>query len=354
MRVCVCTYCTCESFGSVLQSIGLKRALSELGVNSVIAVDYMPPAFVNKPVFGGSIGRTVVRLHDRMIEKKRKTAFDRSNAFIRRHLDVVYSPESKDIFAGVEAYDLYIAGSDQIWNPDICDPVFFLDFVSEGEKKISYAASMGKTEISTQTKSKIERYLSSFRAISVREEACKQALKELTDREIGVHIDPVFLRPAEEWRELESPYEIRVPYILLFTIYWDPCLNEKVRALHKRTGLPVIVLSAHLNKCFGNSRIYDAGPAEFLWLIDHAAFVVTSSFHAAAFSLIFQKRVAAVCNPASPSRLQNLFDKLEAPMVGIDSLDDRNVIFDEQKIQNRILEEKQAAMDYLRKVTGQK
>ena len=351
MKACVCTYCTWESLGSVLQSVGLKRTLSELDIKSVIPMERPMPVFLNKPVLGGSVSRTVVRLHDRAISKKRKTAFERANAFISCNLDVVYYPESKEIFSGEELFDLYLAGSDQIWNPDILNPVFFLDFVPKNGIKVSYAASMGKTEIHAGTDSIIKGYLSSFREISVREEACKIALRDLTNKEIKVHIDPVFLRSSKEWREFEAPYDIRTPYILLYTIYWDAHLNEKVRALHKRTGLPVMVLSGHLNRCFGNRRIYDAGPAEFLWLIDHADYVITSSFHAAAFSLIFQKRVSAICNPASPSRLQNLFEKLEAPFIEIDRLDDPNVVVDRQRIQNRVMEEKCSAMEYLRKVT---
>ena len=349
MNAYVLTYCTWESYGSVLQSVALKRTLNDLGVSSKIVLRDLAPEFHNKPLFGGSLSRTMVRIHDRLIQKDRKLAFYRGDAFIRDHLDVVCGSESEAIFKGEKQADLYLAGSDQIWNPDICDPDFFLDFVPEGKKRISYAASMGKTRIPPESKKKIQQYINRFDAISVREGACRDALSELTEKDIYVHIDPTFLRQPEEWRELEHAYPIDHPYILLYAIFWDKSLNQKVEELHNRTGLSVYVISGHMNKCYANRRIFDAGPAEFLWLIDHAEMVITSSFHAVAFSILFQKYFSAVLNPSAPSRIQNLCNRLDIPILKIDDLYNYRLKNDGELISRRILQEKKAAIDYLLK-----
>lgn len=348
MKAFISTFCTWESYGSVIQSLGLKKTLEELGVSSQIILREPKPVFVQKPILSASLGRTIVHAHDRLIQSKRKLAFDRGNAFIQEYLDLVYWPESRDALEGRQIADLYLAGSDQVWNPVLCNPDFFLDFVPKGKKKISYSASMGTTEIPAASRESIRDWLQCFDRISVREDACKEVLSQLVDREISVNIDPSFLRAAEEWRKRERPYGLEKPYILLYAIYWDPALNSQVRRLHQRTGLPVIVLSGHLNKCFATERIYDAGPAEFIWLIDHADYVVTSSFHAVALSILFQKRFSAALNPASPSRIQNLCSRLHIPMLRIEELDsaDRETSFAETE--SRILEERERGIEYLR------
>lgn len=348
MEAFVFTYCTWGSFGSVLQSVGLKAALSELGVSSEIVINEPRPVFRDKPILSGGIRRAPSRVFDRIIRAERRASFERGSAFIAENLDVRYLPESGDVFEGRVTADVYIAGSDQIWNPEICDPAFFLDLVPEGKRRISYAASMGNTRIPERNREKISNSLKRFDSISVREAACKAVLRELTDTEIEVNIDPVFLMSEERWKKLEKPCGIDRPYILLYAIYWDPALNKEVRKLQRRTGLPVLTLAGHLNRCCGSRRIYNAGPAEFLWLIDHAEYVVTSSFHAAAMSAIFGKRCAPVVNPASPSRITNLYELLGLPMTGISELDAPVTGGDTEAVHMRIAEERARGMDYLK------
>ena len=242
-------------------------------------------------------------------------------------------------------YDVYLSGSDQVWNPDICSPLFFLEFAKES-KRISYAASMGKTELSPEKEKLIQEKLVPFERVSVREQECAEVLQKLTDKDISVHIDPTFLIDIEEWRCLEKSYKVKGPYILLYMLYWNDDCKKQVKKLKKKTGLPVYAICSELSRVYADKRLYDVGVEEFIWLIDHAEYVVTSSFHGVALSTIFEKRFSAVINPAIPSRIEHILRLLGLPRVRIDELD-KTDLFDYETVNVKIKKERQRSVEYL-------
>jgi hypothetical protein len=250
-----------------------------------------------------------------------------------------------------DAQTCYLAGSDQIWNPNKCDKHFFLEFVRSG-KCISYAASMGKTEIPPENLDNFRKLMQRLDRISVREAQCKEVLQPLTDKPIDVHIDPTFLLDTQVWRQYEQEYPIRGPYILLYMIYWDPACKAQIRELKQRTGLPVYAVCSALSRVYADKRLFDVGVEEFLWLVDHAEYVITSSFHGAALSTIFNKKFAAVINPATPSRIRNLLQTLGIPEVPIRELDGPER-FDYTAIQKRMAQERSKGLLYLKEAINQ-
>ena len=131
-------------------------------------------------------------------------------------------------------------------------------------------------------------------------------------------------------------------------IYWHPSCKNQIKELKKKTGLPVYAISSGLSRVYADKYLFDVGVEEFLWLVDHAEYVVTSSFHGAALSTIFNKKFAAVINPASPSRLENLLTALSLPLVDIADLAE-TTRFDYQTVNRRIREEKEKSIHYLKK-----
>ena len=319
-KVKILTYCCWTSFGSILQSFALSDTLNKLGYNNTIwlenwnrvIVKYKPKNMKDllKQIYGFSKNRRIHSSH-----QKRQD-------FILQHMDVEYFPDYESF--GEKAREnrdaVYLAGSDQIWNPDRFNPLFFLDFVEEG-KRISYAASMGNTRLEKEKAEQIKKWFASFEHISVRERECANALRGLTEQEIKVHIDPTFLIDAETWRSIEKPYKVKEPYILLYMLYWDNSLKSKIVSLKKRTGLPVYAVCPYVSRVYADRCLYNVGVEEFLWLIDHAEYVVTSSFHGVALSIQFNKRFSAVVNSKTPSRIDNLLEVLSVSNVDIDDLD---------------------------------
>ena len=340
----IVTYCTCSSIGSVLQSFALKKVLLCMGYESKILMGHknsksrnvFRPKQLCKNIFKVVFG------------KKINAAIRKRNDFIAEHIDVVPFNDYQALtdMAWNDEAQYYLAGSDQIWNPLQCDPVFFLDF-AKNKKCISYAASMGSTVIPEEKKEDFIRLLDNFDLISVRESECSDVIAELTGKSSYVHIDPTFLIRAEDWRSYEAPYNINEPYILLYMIYWDEALKKKVKDLSKRTGLKVYTIKNGLSRAYGDKILYDVGIDEFLWLVDHAEYVITSSFHGVAMSAVFNKKFSAIINPAAPSRIENLLRVLSIPHVDIQNLDSFDD-FDYLTINQRIDEERIKSIQYLR------
>lgn len=164
-------------------------------------------------------------------------------------------------------YSIFLSGSDQIWNPLLCDPVFFLDFVKEG-KCISYAASMGNTHMSAEASEKITNMLKKYSRISVREQACLEALQGLVDTPISVNIDPTFLVNTSDWRHLETKYPLSEPYILLYILYWDDKYRQQIQELKRNTGLRTVAIVNQLPHIFADQYLFDVGLKNFCgWLI---------------------------------------------------------------------------------------
>ncbi len=336
----IVTFCTETSIGSILQSFGLNKALSTLGIESSIIVEPKKQN-IKKKVSIKQLARNMMRS---LVNRKIECAYSKRKAFINSNLDIKYYDDS--IASADNSESIYIAGSDQIWNPGRIVPLFFLDFVKKG-KCISYAASMGNTELSDENKEFYSQKLRGFDFISVREQECFDALAPLTDKDISVNIDPTFLMSADDWRIYEKPYKTANKYILLYMLYWNNDCKSLIQQLKKNTGLPVYAICHDVSRVYADKYLYDVGVEEFLWLFDNAEYIVTSSFHGVAFSTIFNKKFSAIINPSSPSRIENLLNTLSVPKAKINELDKFN--FDYAKTNNKIKHEKEKSMEYLRK-----
>ena len=347
-EVRVVTYCTWRSLGSIMQTLGLKKALAELDAHSSVWLrddnDQYRMARIR------SVKGLLRRIYEYMIASKRKSAYRKRVNFIHANVDTEPYADYDELVgkAATDRADLFLAGSDQIWHPDLCDPVFFLD-LPVTKKRISYAASMGKTVIEPDKLESFERLLRNFDTVSVREQECADIIGGLVDREVEVHVDPTFLLPADEWRRYETPYKTRKPYILVYMLYWNKSCKEKIKQLKKKTGLPVYAIADSLTSVYADKKLHDVGPEEFLWLIDHAEYVVTSSFHGVALSTILNKKFAAVVNPSAASRIANLMRILSVPQVAVEDLADVPD-FDYAAINEAIQREKEKSMQYLKKV----
>lgn len=351
-KVCVSTYCEWSSYWSVMQAIGLKKCLADLGYDSFIVRD--APAPVSCKAFPFSISsnpKTLIKNFLRWkVSKQRSILYENSVKFIKKNTDVRYFNDYEVLKNHFPDADYYIAGSDQIWHPALCKRAFFLDFLPPEKKRLSYAASMGVLQPPEDKKELFGELVSKFDSISVREEEMTDVLPQYTEKKILRHIDPTFLADAKYWGGLSEKYPIKKPYILVYTIYWDKRCNNELKKLHKQTGYDIVALCPNgPSLLWANKKIYDADPGQFLYLIKNAEAVVSSSFHGVALSVNFNKKIAPVINPKSPSRISSLLN-----ILGINPVTICDVMkFDESQyvhINRRIEEEKARSIDYLRGV----
>lgn len=185
--------------------------------------------------------------------------------------------------------DLYIAGSDQIWNPMMNngkDPAFFLQFVPEGKIRVAYAASFAVTSIPEMLKPTMAKQLKMLDYIGVRESSALSILEDMGITAAKVVLDPVFLLHREEWMEIEADMPLKEKYLLVYDFEKsEEIKNDAVKYAYGH-GLKIYSL---YNCDYCDRSFENYGPDIFLALVHHATFILSNSFHATAFSLIYEK-----------------------------------------------------------------
>lgn len=210
-------------------------------------------------------------------------------------------PHSKTIYNDItieksnEEYDIFITGSDQVWNIDWYHPPYFLDFVSPKNKKISYAASISKERLTMSQISLFKRSLSDYNAISVREESSVALLENVIKMPITYCLDPTLLLSEFQWNDICSKCLCQEDYIFCYFLGKNLVARKLAMEYAIRHNLKIITLphlSGHYRRCdagFGDIQLYDISPGQFISLVRYSKFVFTDSFHAIVFSHIYKR-----------------------------------------------------------------
>ncbi len=242
----------------------------------------------------------------------RKRKFD---AFTRQYLHLTRRYNSyQELVSDPPAADVYIAGSDQIWNcalPNGKDPAYFLQFGGKDIRRISYAASFAISDVPKEYQLQMQSWLHSFSAISVREKTGLAILEVLKFTGCNV-VDPVFLIPSQTWSLLSEQVIMRKRgYVLVYDLYKDSRIKSEAERLSVLTGLDIVVVDGLMKCSYGREHIVNAGPVEFVSLIKHADFVISNSFHATAFAIIFNRPFSVYYGLHGGSRMSDLLDVLD-------------------------------------------
>ncbi len=291
------TYHRAINYGSVLQAYALCTYLQKEGYRAEI-IDYHTTAQDtlyhmfqpwDSPMDCVRNAYTALHYHS---EKKKREKF---SAFLQRYVPISTESfqENTDMSRVGEAYDHYICGSDQIWNPHCADfsPAYLLDFVRDKSRCIAYAPSMGTDSLDEKYIPLFQKEISPFHRLSMREKSGAAYLSQYIGRELAHVSDPVLLLSHGEWEALAAERPIKGKYIFCYFIGNVPAMREFAVSMRKRTKYPLVVVDMSLrNVLFINHKRYSAGPLDFLSLIRHCEYVCTNSYHAVMFSLIFHKR----------------------------------------------------------------
>jgi hypothetical protein len=309
MNVSIITMTRTYNYGATLQAYALQEYVERLG-NKCEIIDHMRVSEEEHRTIKLN-GFTVGNLLQLPYKRKLETGFSNFENFYRdyMHMGRKYAND-EELFENPPEYDVYITGSDQVWNPRYIKEKFYLGFAPTHAKRISYAASLGVTDIPEENQEIIKTYLEKMDAISVRESAGKMAIEKLTNKKVNLNCDPIFLLDKEDWRNIESPVDgVPEDYVLCYMIYKPDWINDWLKEVKKRTGKKIVFVGlTGYRPVYCDKFIRSAGPREFLWLIDHASTVATSSFHGTAFSIMFGKPVIAMPDPPRPARIHNLLE----------------------------------------------
>lgn len=209
-----------------------------------------------------------------------------------------FSPlcRNEDLQCIQKNYEAVVCGSDQIWNPSMTRPSFFLDFVDSARKKVIYAASISRDSLSAVETRVYKRYISGLDSVSVREEKAKEILHELSpDLDVTVVLDPTLLLDKESWECIAGSRSlVNEPYVFCYFLGVDEKKRAAAINFANKRGIRIVSLPCLLERYNildegFSENLFPTGPAEFLSLILHAEYVLTDSFHASVFSIIFGK-----------------------------------------------------------------
>lgn len=310
MKTGIITFHETTNFGSTLQAFALYKAIVKLGVDCEI-VDYKCKAIVEKELpkkfsFKMSMKEMVkLFLYGSDVSGK----FESLLGFLKNEAKLSPSYDRATIALSNGRYDKYFVGSDIVWGLDITkgDTAYFLDFVSNNEKKYAFSSSIGNPW-SEEEKNIVKPLLNVFKNIAVRENESAAWVEELTGYKPDVVCDPTMLLTTEEWLKYKSDKFKNRRYVLA---YFDNENQDCVKAasrLAKQLGCEALFINyGRLFK--GVKSIRPQSIAEFFSLIYYAAKIVTASYHGMLFSIYFNKQFVYF-NRAHKSRMNTLANRL--------------------------------------------
>lgn len=284
--------------GAYLQAWALIEYLRKIGQDASI-INYCPSYkksrglwCINNSNFDKPIIRLLymlAKLPSKLSSLKRRKVF---NEFFDKYMpiDIVLYHSFEELKANPPKADIYIAGSDQIWNTMFkqgTDPAYYLGFGSCHIKRISYAASFATDEIKPGCEEFVKKHLQRFDAISIRESSAKRILKNLGYNGTLV-VDPVFLLNKDEWDKLTSQDVFGRNYVLVYDFLGSDQIKTIAKRIAKLRSLKIYSIGSRRLRYAHRNFIY-VDPRAFVTLIKNSTCVVSNSFHGTAFSMIFEK-----------------------------------------------------------------
>lgn len=365
-KIAIITFHSANNYGAVLQALSLQNYLNAQKNVQCKIIDYrsdyiekdytLNPFNIKERTIRKMLGYTL-RLGDIYSRNRTFQSFRKKYFCLSRRCVSI-----NEVLRG---YDKVIAGSDQIWNFSLTqnDESYILNHISDSIQKYSYAASTGDYQFTESQKEIVRDALLQFRQISVREEKTKHVIADITGRnDICVTLDPVFLTSKESWEKLAVKPRGK-KYILFFRMGYSPLAEPAMHfayELSKKTGFELLLLWDQEKRYQYREfqHIHAVGPAEFLGYILNAEYVITNSFHATVFSIIFN----------IPFYTETIVDRREriVNLLSLFGLEDRGLVNGclKEKMQfsneinwnkcNRIMEEElSVSKKYLEKVINE-
>lgn len=369
MKTATLTYHSANNNGAFLQAYALQKALTNyLHIQNAI-IDFESDelvkhySIIRKKISKSDMVYNFISLMHYSALKRRKHRFE---SLRKKHLCVTkHCTSIDDVTEIANQFNVVIVGSDQMWNPSIKDfsCAYFLPGVNA--KKYTYSVSLGSRADSV-SQALLNENVGRFDGISVREKSAKESLAKLTNAKINISLDPTLLLKKEDYNVLMQPKRlINREYIFFYSINYQPEVLNMVLQISHKLNLPVYVagtgphsIAAELK---GLNVIWDAGPEEFLNLLNNSKLVVTNSFHGTVFSILLEKKFYCLFTERNGVKAK---DERIDDLLALCGLADRivtpsnlNEIDIQRKIKYTIVEQelncaRTESFNYLREITG--
>ncbi len=289
-----------RNYGNRLQNYALQEIIKSFGLQ----VDTLRRG--KKPKRKEQIKRNFKYFFQKLLKTKgaKFTRFEKNIKKSSLYITANNAPKELN-----DKYDYFVVGSDQVWNPyyEFLGKVDLLYF-ADNRKKIAYAASFGVDELPDSEEVKYKKYLKKFASISVREEAGAKIVNALIEENVPVVLDPTMLLSASQWEKVEKKPECfpKQKYVLIYSLGTrSQEFKDTIAKVKEKKCYRVIDILERKH----NGLEYPIGPAEFIFMLHYAELILTDSFHAAVFSILFHKKVQVFNREDQKlnSRIINLF-----------------------------------------------
>ena len=321
MKVDIITRHSVPNYGSLLQSYATQKVIEEMGFESEI-INYTRyeeryKNLVNTLIKGKKWDKNIItRIIYKMIQEPnytkmyRKFEKYRKNFLKESKLEYGNLQELKD---NIPEADVYCSGSDQIWGKIGTveyDEAYFLKFIEDRTKRcIAYSSSFGKEEIDGSLEKNINKLLKNYSDILVREDTAKSILKKHGIENVEQVLDPTLLLNKEQWSNLANKVKNKQKkYILVYQLHDNKSFDKYAKEFSKKTGLKLLRISPSIYHITRSGKlIYLPNQYEFLSLFQNAEYVLTDSFHATVFSIIFNRKFVDILPGKTSTRITSIF-----------------------------------------------
>lgn len=349
-NIYILTFQNALNYGAVFQCTALYKTVSKIG--KCLVLDYRCKKIEDSyKLFSPQypIKKNIYGLLVMPVIKKKRKLFDE---YLRNNISRSKTYNSPEDLKNEKwnADDIFICGSDQIWNTELTgsDKSYFLDFAKK-YKRISYAASSGKS-IEKSEYDFFRDMLAGFNAISVREKTLKNELGVIgvESRQI---IDPVYLLPKTEWLRIAASVDMQKDsYVMIFLLQKSQKLLETaVKYAKEHNKIPLVITNMARNKIKGVRYITKCSPSQFLSYIENADTIFTNSFHGISLSIIFNKNFYFEFlgkGHKTNSRIQDIIELFGLQKQNI-TLTDYSTDIDYSAINPIIETERKSALDFI-------
>ena len=283
------------NFGSMLQAYALQHVIAALGYNPIFLnyrKKYVKPALYVRLAWS-----ILYRLPYNFVSRYLRRFFYPCDRFVYSFFNQTSILKSKEDFETVTSgIKSFICGSDQIWAPNVFNPIYMLSFVPDNVRKVSYAASIGLNKIPKSLVLDYCNYIGRLDYVSVREEQGQKILNSQCGIKAEVVLDPTLLLDIAEWKKIEIGSKIKKAYIFCYFLKKDHKYKNAIMKFAKRHGYEIYGVSDNPKdaKWMHVLSHKEVGPREFLGFINKAQVVITDSYHGTIFSLLYHKDLITI------------------------------------------------------------
>lgn len=319
MKVAFITRHTPSNYGSLLQTYATQKAIEMLG-HEAVCINYIRteelPENRTKTLLAVSrwnknaVTRFLYRITQMPVFYMAGRRFDRYRDRFLKLTSRSWNTEEQLVEDFLQA-DVYMTGSDQVWNTvgtGKIDPVYFLTFVPDEKKKISYAACIGTKSIAEENRECIQKWLKRYSYITIREKSGVEIVRSL-GLEAEQVLDPTFLLPPEKWLKVLPKKKKKKNYVLVYQLHPNRQFEKYAKEFAKRKKMELIRINPYFHHALKPGKfIFCPPPEEFLWYIKNADYFLTDSFHGTAFAIGLNTQFVDVLPNIYSERIRSILE----------------------------------------------